>query len=74
MFTHAVLRPYLLRGRACTPYVRRDIWPYSVNGHFILVDPASSHMLVIRIKPCMCKCKPLYGRTANGSLNQLQFT
>ena len=36
-----------------------------------LVDPASSHMLVPKIKPCMCKYKPLYGETANGSLYQL---
>jgi hypothetical protein len=36
-----------------------------------LVDPASSHMLVPKIKPCMSKYKPLYGETANGSLYQL---
>ena len=36
-----------------------------------LVDPASSHMLVLKIKPCMSKYKPLYGETANGSLYQL---
>ena len=37
-----------------------------------LVDPASSHMLVSKIKPCMSKYKPpLYGETADGSLNQL---
>jgi hypothetical protein len=39
------------------------------NNH--LVDPASSHMLVSKIKPCMSKYKPLYGETANGSLKQL---
>ena len=38
-----------------------------------LVDPASSHMLVSKIKPCMSKFTPLYGETANGSLNQLLF-
>lgn len=38
-----------------------------------LVDPASSHMLVSKIKPCMSKFMPLYGETANGSLNQLWF-
>ena len=38
-----------------------------------LVDPASSHMLVSKIKPCMSKYKPVYGETANGSLNQLWF-
>jgi hypothetical protein len=40
------------------------------NGSY-LVDPASSHMLVSKIKPCMSKYKQLYGETANGSLNQL---
>ena len=38
-----------------------------------LVDPASSHMLVSKTKPCMCKYKPVHGETANGSLNQLWF-
>ena len=38
-----------------------------------LVDSASSHMLVSKIKPCMSKYKHLYGETANGSLNQLSF-
>ena len=38
-----------------------------------LVDPASSHMLVSKIKPCMSKYKPIHGETANGSLNQLRF-
>lgn len=38
-----------------------------------LVDPASSHMLVSKIKPCMSKYTPLHGKTANGSLNQLWF-
>ena len=36
-----------------------------------LVDSASSHMLVSKIKPCMSKYKQLYCETANGSLNQL---
>ena len=38
-----------------------------------LVDPAISHMLVSKIKPCMSKYKRLYCETANGSLNQLWF-
>ena len=38
-----------------------------------LVDPASSHMLVLKIKPCMSKYKHLYRETANGSLKQLWF-
>jgi hypothetical protein len=41
-----------------------------IKGSY-LVDPASSHMLVSKIKPCMSKYKQLYGETANGSLNQL---
>ena len=36
-----------------------------------LVDPASSHMLVPKITPCMSKYKSVYGETANGSLYQL---
>ena len=42
-------------------------WWQSTN----LVDPASSHMLVSKIKPCMSQYKLLYGETANGSLKQL---
>ena len=38
-----------------------------------LVDPASSHMLVSKIKPCKCKYELTYSETANGSLNQLWF-
>ena len=38
-----------------------------------LVDPASSHMLVSKIKPCMSKYILLHGETANGSLDQLWF-
>ena len=36
-----------------------------------LSDPASSHMLVSKIKPCMSQYKLLHGETANGSLKQL---
>ena len=36
-----------------------------------LVDPASSHMLVSKIKPCMSQYQLLHGNTANGSLKQL---
>ena len=45
----------------------------SVLHHSYLVDPASSHMLVSKIKPCMSKFTPQYGETANGSLNQSRF-
>ena len=44
-----------------------------LSNYRYLVDPASSHMLVSKIKPCMSKYKQLYGETANGSLNQLSF-
>ena len=37
-----------------------------------LVDPASSHMLVSNIKPCVSQYE-LYSETASGSLKQLQF-
>ena len=43
----------------------------AVAGGDYLVDPASSHMLVSKIKPCMSQYKFLYGETANGSLKQL---
>ena len=36
-----------------------------------LVDPASSHMLVSKIKPCMSQYKFIQGETAKGSLKQL---
>ena len=45
----------------------------TVKESSYLVDPASSHMLVSKIKPCMSKYKPQHGETANGSLNQLWF-
>ncbi len=32
----------------------------SLSFFSYLVDPASSHMLVSKIKPCMSKCKRLY--------------
>ena len=38
-----------------------------------LVDPASSYMLVSKIKPCMSKYIPRHGETVNGSLNRLLF-
>jgi hypothetical protein len=45
--------------------------PRSSAEDSYLVDSASSHMLVSKIKPCMSKYKQLYCETANGSLNQL---
>ena len=46
---------------------------YSFETVRYLVDPASSHMLVSKIKPCMSQYKFLHGETANGSLKQLSF-
>ena len=42
----------------------------SKASYSYLVDPASSHMLVSKIKPCMSKYILLHSETANGSLNQ----
>ena len=56
-------------GRGCYASLR-------LSGRFVLcdlVDPASSHMLVSKIKPCMSKYKLLHSETANGSLDQLIF-
>ena len=50
-------------------------WPWScrlgVGKECYLVDPASSHMLVSKIKPCKSKYKHLYCETAESSLYQL---
>jgi hypothetical protein len=43
------------------------------NVKCILVDPASCHMLVSKIKPCMSKYTLWHSETAKGSLNQLWF-
>ena len=40
----------------------------TVGQRSYLVDPASSHMLVSKIKPCMSKHKLLHSEAANGSL------
>ena len=61
---HRVALPFGLSSAWCLVCKGRD---YMRN----LVDPASSHMLVLKIKPCMSKYKHLYSETANGSLNQL---
>jgi len=41
------------------------------NSYCYLVDPASGHMLVLKIKPCMPKFKLWNGETADGSIDQL---
>ena len=56
----------------CCPVTRAVVPTRSVHDGY-LVDSASSHMLVLKIKPCMSKYKQLYSETANGSLNQLSF-
>ena len=38
-----------------------------------LVDPASNHMLVSEITPCISKFTLFHGETANGSLNHSRF-
>ena len=50
-----------------------DPVPATLNGDIgiNLVDPASSHMLVSKIKPCMSQYKFLHDETAKGSLKQL---
>ena len=56
-------------------YSRQPVAASAVQGALStnLVDPASSHMLVSKIKPCMSQYKLLHGDTANGSLKQLSF-
>ena len=46
---------------------------WCISIYIYLVDPASSYMLVSKIKPCMSLYIPWNGKTANGSLNQLSF-
>ena len=56
-----------------------SVWIYLLTYQHIipssrssnLVDSASSHTLVSKIKPCMSKYKFFYFETANGSLYQL---
>ena len=38
-----------------------------------LVDPASNHMFVSEINPCISKFKLFHGETTNGSLNHSRF-
>ena len=50
---------------------REQLRAASAHRNRYLVDPASSHMLVSKIKPCMSKYRLSHSETANGSLNQL---
>ena len=61
-------------GRWRCGFVRRALFFEGVRcagSAGYLVDPASSHMLVSKIKPCMSEFKLIFGETANGSLYQL---
>ena len=69
VFPFFVTLRLLSGGLPCARSLRRHAW---VQDSY-LVDSASSHMLVSKIKPCMSKYKQLYRETANGSLNQLSF-
>ena len=62
-------RLYLLNlTRTCVRALR--VRALLVTGRTNLVDPASSHMLVSKIKPCMSQYKLPYGEIVNGSLKQ----
>ena len=70
----------LMQGRNSIPHLPSELRMFGLNNSkrtktnsSYLVDPASSHMLVLKIKPCMSKYKHLYRETANGSLKQLWF-
>ena len=53
-----------MRGHIPTTHMSRG----EISRYKHLVDPASSDMLVSKVKPCMCKFKSFNGETANGSL------
>ena len=45
---------------SCGRFREREQSPFRDRAESYLVDPASSHMLVSKIKPCMSKYKQLY--------------
>ena len=49
---------------------QHNMWTKPVDIAIYLVDPASSHMLVLKAKPCMCQYKQLDCEAAAGSLYQ----
>ena len=55
----------MIRGEAATSLV------VVLSRERNLVDPASSHMLVSKTKPCMSQYKASHVEAANGSLKQL---
>ena len=48
------------------------IGPFSIAESYPF-DPASNHMLVSEINPCVSKFTLFHGETANGSLNHSRF-
>ena len=62
-----------MRAAKRAQHIRRTVagvvaYGYDGDACSYLVDPASSHMLVSKIKPCMSKHKLLHSEAANGSL------
>jgi hypothetical protein len=65
---------YNISGTSTSLFVSTDVFVSVVSYKCYLVDPASSHMLVSKIKPCMSKYKHLYTvklRTAHYISNYL---
>ena len=60
-----------LHNWACTILLAQVL--QDMRNHENLVDPASSHMLVSKVKPCMCVYNFLYDATANSSIIQLSI-
>ena len=54
---HCLKNPFVFQSRACCDTA--ELKPVKTSVHYDrnLVDPASSHMLVSKIKPCMSKYK-----------------
>ena len=48
------------------------IGPFSIAESYLFY-PASNHMLVSEINPCVSKFTLFHGETANGSLNHSRF-
>ena len=46
--------------RTASAYYGSQLPSGGASADSYLVDPASSHMLVSKIKPCMSKYKPIY--------------
>ena len=70
---HSVAELFVKPSWEVSAVLRFSQLPFRRWHNINLVDPASSHMLVSKIKPCMSQYKLLHGETANGSLKQLSF-